>query len=503
MKKALLVIAFVASMTALSAQDKGYLTGSFETNDHIYVKDEANKFTPADDNFGSNNYLKLDYYNGNFSAGLQLESYMPAIIGYPDDLNKYALSNMYVNWKDEDFQITAGTFYDQFGSGLLFRSWEDRALGLNNAVMGARFNWNYKDIVAFKALWGLPRFGMGVFTNNTKQPKTLTNTETQVRGADLSFVLSNLVGWNSTYLALEGSVLNRYEPISIDLIDEGGKPNTFGWSGRANFETNGFFAKAEWVGAGDKYYNNPDPSDGNWYLKKKGNAQLLELGYNGRGLGVTLTGRRLEWMDSKIIAGNTSTSNMMNYIPAMCTQYTYMLTTHHPYNAQTGNIIGIFIGVFLLLCCQDILSFSMLWKLLFPAIIVIVGLKMVFSGLFGNKANEMIKQLKLEGKQPKSGFAAFSGNDIRYDGEVFEGAELTAVFGGIKCDLRNAVITQDCAIGASAIFGGIDILVPDNVNVKVNSSSIFGGVSNKTAVHPDAPTIYVSGICMFGGIDIK
>lgn len=170
---------------------------------------------------------------------------------------------------------------------------------------------------------------------------------------------------------------------------------------------------------------------------------------------------------------------------------------------KTGNIIGIFIGVFLLLCCRDILSFSMLWKLLFPAIIVIVGLKMVFSGLFGNKANEMIKQLKLEGKQPKSGFAAFSGNDIRYDGEVFEGAELTAVFGGIKCDLRNAVITQDCAIGASAIFGGIDILVPDNVNVKVNSSSIFGGVSNKTAVHPDAPTIYVSGICMFGGIDIK
>lgn len=170
---------------------------------------------------------------------------------------------------------------------------------------------------------------------------------------------------------------------------------------------------------------------------------------------------------------------------------------------KTGNLLGIAIGGCLLLCCQDILDFSMLWKLIVPAIIVVFGLKMVLSGLFGNKANEMIKQLKLEGKQPRSGFAAFSGSDMRYDGEVFEGAELTAVFGGIKCDLRNAVIEKDCAISVSAIFGGIDILVPGNVNVKVNSTAVFGGVSNKTAARQDVPTIYVSGTCMFGGVDIK
>ena len=170
---------------------------------------------------------------------------------------------------------------------------------------------------------------------------------------------------------------------------------------------------------------------------------------------------------------------------------------------KTGNIIGIVIGVFLLLYCQDILSFSMLWKLLVPAIIVIVGLKMVLTGLFGNKANEIMKQMKLEGKQPKSGFAAFSGCDMNYDGEVFEGAELTAVFGGVKCDLRNAIIEKDCAIQVSAIFGGIDIFVPTGINVKVTSNSIFGGVSNKTAIHQNAPTIYVSGTCMFGGVEIK
>ena len=62
---------------------------------------------------------------------------------------------------------------------------------------------------------------------------------------------------------------------------------------------------------------------------------------------------------------------------------------------KTGNIIGIAIGVFLLLCCQDILSFSMLWKILVPGLIVILGLKLLLTGLFGNKANEMMKQLKL------------------------------------------------------------------------------------------------------------
>jgi len=170
---------------------------------------------------------------------------------------------------------------------------------------------------------------------------------------------------------------------------------------------------------------------------------------------------------------------------------------------KTGNIIGVAVGVFLLLCCQGVLSFSMLWKLLVPAIVVIIGLKMVFTGIFGNKANEIIAKIKQNGGETKVGCATFSGCELNYDGEVFEGAELTAVFGGVDCNLKNAIIEKDCAIQVSAIFGGIDILVPDNVNVKVSSNCIFGGISNKTALHKEAPTIYVSGTCMFGGVEIK
>lgn len=170
---------------------------------------------------------------------------------------------------------------------------------------------------------------------------------------------------------------------------------------------------------------------------------------------------------------------------------------------KTGNIIGLAVGVFLLLCCQDIFSFSMIWKLLVPAIIVIIGIKMILTGLFGNKTNEIIEKIKANGGEPKVGCATFSGCNLNYDGEVFEGAELSAVFGGVKCDLRNAVIEKDCAIQLTAIFGGIDIYIPENVNVKVSSNSIFGGISNKSAVHKDAPTIYIKGTCMFGGAEIK
>lgn len=172
---------------------------------------------------------------------------------------------------------------------------------------------------------------------------------------------------------------------------------------------------------------------------------------------------------------------------------------------KTGNIIGLLIGVFLLLCCQNVLSFDMFWKLAIPAIIVIIGLKMIFGAIFGDKAIKMLETSRKNGDSIKVGCATFSGQNLNFDGEQFSGAELTAVFGGVKCDLRQAIIEKDCAVNATSVFGGIDILVPDNINVKVNSNSIFGGVSEKnhrTAVQ-GAVTIYINATCMFGGVEIK
>ena len=312
-------------------RDRGHVTGSFETNTNVYLKDAKTLATVPDGRFGSNNYLKVDYYNRRFSAGVQLEAYAPAAVGYPGILEKAALTNYYVAWTDKDFSVTAGTFYEQFGSGLLFRSWEDRALGLNNSIMGARVAYHFRDIVSVKALWGMPRFGMKF-------------SDTQVKGADASFAISNLVGWQRVYLAVEGSVLDRYEKLSAAQEAEQLNPNRLGYSARLNFDIDGFFLKGEYVNSGTRYFDNlnygaPGFEDDPKYLSKKGNAQLVEMGYTGRGLGVSLSLRRLEWMDSRIVSdGSAPEVNMLNYVPALCTQYTYMLANLHPYGPRTGEI---------------------------------------------------------------------------------------------------------------------------------------------------------------------
>ena len=171
---------------------------------------------------------------------------------------------------------------------------------------------------------------------------------------------------------------------------------------------------------------------------------------------------------------------------------------------KTGSIIGLIIGVLLLLGCQDIISFETFWKLLIPMLLVILGLSMVFKDMFNSKINRKISELNKYSKSEKNVSAYFSGQKIAYSKEEFDGINMEAVFGGIKLDLREAIIKKDVVINARAIFGGIDILVPENINVVVSSSSMFGGVDNKREINQDNKiTIYVNGSSLFGGIDIK
>ena len=172
-------------------------------------------------------------------------------------------------------------------------------------------------------------------------------------------------------------------------------------------------------------------------------------------------------------------------------------------NEKTGSIIGLLIGIFLLLACQNVLDFEIIWKLAVPVIIAVIGIKMIFGGI--GKDKDIIKCTDENKENMKNAFAAFSGQDLNFDNEVFRGAEITAVFGGIKLDLRNAVFESNTVVNACCIFGGADILLPDNVNVKINSNSLFGGIDNKK--HKNSKdnlyTVYLNGTCIFGGVDVK
>ena len=99
----------------------------------------------------------------------------------------------------------------------------------------------------------------------------------------------------------------------------------------------------------------------------------------------------------------------------------------------------------------------------------------------------------------------YGGDEYVYHGETFHGARLDAFCGGIRMDLREAVITEDEEIDVHTFCGGIELFVPTTVNVEVKSQSFIGGVGNYAthATDPNAPTIHIIASNFLGGMDIK
>lgn len=310
---------------------KGRISGSYETNTMYYMPDDkvyndmGNAFPK--DRFGSNNYLKLDYTRGRFSAGIQGELYAPVIQGYKpaEGYQGARISNKYVSWTDDSFSVTVGDFYDQFGSGLIFRTYEDRALGFNNSLEGARVTYNYSDILSVKGIFGRPRLFTGY-------------APVWVRGADVSWSILSMFGVYNQYLALEGSYISKYDESREQYTDINDKPllttDMNAWSARLVYEVAGFSIKGELVGKAPSVYKEHDNFD---EVARAGRGQLVELGYSGYGWGVSLTGRALRYMDMYILDKNTTDYmdlglyNVLNYMPSLTRQYTYSLANLDPY----------------------------------------------------------------------------------------------------------------------------------------------------------------------------
>lgn len=171
-------------------------------------------------------------------------------------------------------------------------------------------------------------------------------------------------------------------------------------------------------------------------------------------------------------------------------------------SSKSGNIIGLTIGVLLLLACQDVLQFELVWKLLLPVIAIVIGISLIFGSKVKTKVNEVVK--KHEDERLEYIVATFGENNVDKSGEDFTGANVDAVFGGVKLDLKDAKLADESVIKATAVFGGIEIIVPKDTLVVVKSTPIFGGVSNKANTNKGSKkTIYIDAIALFGGIEIK
>lgn len=169
---------------------------------------------------------------------------------------------------------------------------------------------------------------------------------------------------------------------------------------------------------------------------------------------------------------------------------------------KTSSIIFLVIGILLLLASQGVFEFEILWEILLPAIVILIGLSLIF----GHKVDFNVKEKTkcLDSDDTESIFAAFGEQNVSKSGEKFEKANLNAIFGAVKLDLREAKLEKETVIGAWAIFGGIEILVPEDCIVKVKGTPIFGGISNERKNNEDAKkTIFIEAYAIFGGLDIK
>ena len=174
-------------------------------------------------------------------------------------------------------------------------------------------------------------------------------------------------------------------------------------------------------------------------------------------------------------------------------------------NGKVSSVICLVIGIFLLLGSLNVFDFDILWEILLPAIVVIIGLSLIFGNKMKADVKEKIDNTDFSNVEVIT--ATFGEQNINKAGEKFGKANLDTVFGSIKLDLRDADLKNETYIKASAIFAGITILVPKDVEVKIKSTPIFGGVTNECLdekTNKNAKkTIYVDGFALFGGIEIK
>lgn len=164
-----------------------------------------------------------------------------------------------------------------------------------------------------------------------------------------------------------------------------------------------------------------------------------------------------------------------------------------------GSAIGLLVGVLLLLAAQDFFEYSMVWKVLAPVIVVMIGVKIIAKSLY--TPNEH----KAETEQTKH-VAVCSEQVFDDEDEELTAAQVGAVFGGAKYNLTDANIKDGSQINLMCVFGGAEIIVPENVNIKCNTFCLFGGINDKRTIKPTAQeniTLNINGFCIFGGADIK
>jgi hypothetical protein len=332
----LLVLSLISATAFAQEKQKENINinGGFESNSQWYLNDTGlrdefdNPTVHPEQPVRSNSYLFLNVKYKNWSAGIQGESYMEnALLNMNPKYDGVNVATYFVQYKNQKIDITAGYFYEQFGSGLLYRSWEDRALGINNALRGGRLIFKPSNYLTFKSIYGQQRTGFDV-------------SKGKIYGADAEIGLSTLLKFDKTDLTIGLTYVARDEKTAIE------NPNfddvTHGFSGRLSINHNALYFSSEFdYKTKDAVVQAPGQIDNR--LIKPGSALLLNLGYSKKGFGVDASFRRLENMSffsERDAKGNTFNDRIMNFIPSLTKQHHYNLANIYVYQAQPNVLLS-------------------------------------------------------------------------------------------------------------------------------------------------------------------
>ncbi|WNJ16631.1 DUF6029 family protein [Pontibacter sp. G13] len=300
----------------------GTISGSFQTDVQYLFPDSIIGAEKVDENILSNSFLQLTYRNGGFTAGLRYEAYLNPLLGFDPRFEGQGIANRFASYSSEHFDVTVGNIYDQFGNGIVFRSYQEWTLGIDNSVDGVAVRVRPTEGVTLKGILGKQRFfwerGEGI-----------------VRGADGELNLNQLIpsmAESKTRLVLGGSVVSKFEKDEDSQLQL--PENVTAFSGRLNLTHGGLNINGEYA------YKINDPNSQNDYVYNPGNALYLNATYSRKGFAVIASAKRIDNFDFRSQREVTFQELTLNFLPPTSRFHTYRLPTLYPYATQFNGEVG-------------------------------------------------------------------------------------------------------------------------------------------------------------------
>lgn len=335
MKKTLLALCAFCALSAQAQEDNGItLSGSIQSDMLVFPEDDPEIGTNYGTNkdFLTNTYAELHLQSKYVSAGARLEYMENPLPGFEKDFAGWGVPHMYIKGSFKGAELTLGDFYDQFGSGLIFRTYEERALGIDNSLRGVRLAVRSPKGVSFKFLGGQQREYWHSRGTNDNLPL--------VTGMDLEVSIdqfSKKMQEKNIYLTLGVSGVMKFENqedkmlIRDKSLYQLNLPENVGaFDVRANLQAGNYNFLAEYA------WKSQDPSRDNNYIYRHGNTLLLSGSYSKKGFSALLQAKRTEDMSFRSKRSQTEKARFINHLPAFSMQHTYALAALYPYATQNA-----------------------------------------------------------------------------------------------------------------------------------------------------------------------